>query len=146
MPELHSVLPITTCKLPAIHVGTWYRIVKTTDQMKLIRENALPPIGEPQYFWDSNNVWYKAVNLKIARKAPWLLRFCSADDLRIMEFELQVLPNCPLDMKAIFRDLSSRIDFDQKKSNSEAKKLLKAVTTSSELMAWMSNFCGVQKY
>ncbi|MFZ4508095.1 MAG: hypothetical protein ACOYON_10420 [Fimbriimonas sp.] len=91
-------------KLPAFHVGTWYRSIRTQAELSIVRENSITE-EEPQYYWSSDGKWCKAEQIrKIKPVHPWKY-LIGWDDSIIASFTLKLLEEQPISTKRIYRDL-----------------------------------------
>lgn len=90
-----------------------------------------------QFYWGSDNRWYRPVHIDIIKKAPFWLRIRTWDDLVIARFELEVQFERPISQETIVKYLSH---FIQKSQHKEARTALNVCMSSGDLVAWIERY------
>ena len=136
-PELISMDELT---LPALHVETTERVVRTPDQLVFMRQNAINKHQVPQYYWDARDRWFIAVDIKRIRKASFWMRFVGPDDLMIADFKLRLLASPPMEWAKLYRELARSVWHKDGAKIQEAKAMLRERCTSLEVTGWMDRY------
>ena len=107
-------------ELPAFHVGTWYRSVRTLDELSIVRENSITE-EEPQYYWSSDGKWYKAEQIYKVKPVHRWKYFLRWDDSIRADFTLKQIERVPVKLRRIQRDLYTMTQGRQDRSTIRAE-------------------------
>jgi hypothetical protein len=140
-------LPMEALALPALHTDlAFFRVADDAVQASTLREAALPAQkpGDldacPEYFWDAEDRWFRAVEIEKIRRAPFAARYVGIDDLMVARYQLLSV-DPPLPESDLARDLLSGVQMDlTKKALTAAKAELRACRHSRDFTAWILRY------
>jgi len=103
----------------------------------------MAPDNVPNYYWASNNQWFKTVNIRKVGKVSFFRRLFVPSDLVVASFDLEPIEQPISDLK-LFHEMSlCAVATTDKAKYKEARKALKSCKTASEVIAWFDREANV---